>query len=119
MPQLATFGDQRLVSPACDASQRLPGPAHIHLPMLTFVSSLVCRRACIQEWAADELLSYSLADMLVMNDCLHAELERWEQVTQSLVLAQSMPMVSVQVPAPCFNTSPNHGDISLAVHICH
>ena len=52
------------------------------------------RRASIQEWAADELLSYSLADMLVMNDRLHAELDRWESAVQSLVLAQSLPMVS-------------------------
>ena len=52
------------------------------------------RRASIQEWAADELLSYSLADLLVMNDRLHAELDRWDSAVRSLVLAQSLPMVS-------------------------
>ena len=57
--------------------------------------TLLCmrRRASIQQWAANELLSASLADLLVMNDRLHAELERWEHASQSLVLSQSMPMV--------------------------
>lgn len=71
----------------------------IHQPVLTRALPCMCRRACIQEWAADELLSCSLADLLVMNDHLHAKLERWEQATQPRVLTQSKPMASVQVPA--------------------
>ena len=79
----------------------------------------MCRRACIQEWAVDELLSYSLADMLAMNDCLHAELDRWESVTRSLVLTQSMPMVSVNEPTLCFNRCTSHDNTSHGVHSCH
>ena len=75
----------------------------------------LCRRACIQEWAADELLSYSLADMLVMNDRMHAELQRWEHVTQSLVLTQRMPMVSVPDPALRFTNR----STQVLVHSCH
>ena len=71
------------------------------------------RRASIQEWAADELLSYSLADMLVMNDRLHAELARWESAVQSCMLAKSLPTVSLvwemclsgAHPAVCLATS--------------
>ena len=58
-----------------------------------FTLLYLCRRARIQQWAADELLSDSLADLLVMNDRLHAELERWEHANQSVVLSQSKPMV--------------------------
>ncbi len=79
----------------------------------------MCRRACIQEWAADELLSHSLADMLGMNDRLHAELDRWESVTQSLVLTQSMPMVSAHEPTHCFKRLPKHDNTSPGVHSCH
>ncbi|CAL5225604.1 g8456 [Coccomyxa viridis] len=81
----------------CAAALEQHGPRPSHSESVVregnALASKCCNwRACIQEWAVDELLSYSLADMLAMNDCLHAELDRWESVTRSLVLTQSMPM---------------------------
>jgi hypothetical protein len=66
------------------------------------------RRANIQEWAADELLSPSLADLLSMSDCLNAGLLHWEHVMQALVLKQSLPMGEVCIccthsPAICLH----------------
>ena len=82
----------------------------MRMPVLTARVASAHRRACIQAWAADELLSHSLADMLGVNDRLHAELDRWEHLTQSLILSQSMPMVSAlhKPPHLCYNQTSSY-----------
>ena len=54
-----------------------------------------------------------------MNDRLHAELDRWESVTQSLILTQSAPMVSAHELTLCFEKFIVHDNTSRGVHSCH